>query len=66
MITPERKSTIRRLSRAIAKKNAEIEQLRDKLADELREANERDKSTLDELGRLVGVSRQRIHQLVKK
>lgn len=60
------KHAIKRLTRQIAKKSDELDQLRVELARELLAAHEEDKSTLDELGRLVGVSRQRIHQLVKK
>ena len=68
MITKERKNQIKRLSRAISRKTTEVEALREALSEELYAANQKDnpKATLDELGKLIGVSRQRVHQLIEK
>lgn len=65
MIREARRNTLIRKQRQIKKAETTLARLRSELVVELKEANEQDKSSLQELGRLIGLSRQRVFQLVK-
>lgn len=65
MIREARRNTLIRKQRQIKKAETTLSRLRAELVVELKEANEQDKSSLQELGKLIGLSRQRVFQLVK-
>lgn len=65
MIREARRQSLIRKTRQIKKTETLLGRLREELAAELKEANEVEKSSLGELGKLVGLSRQRVFQLVK-
>jgi protein subunit release factor B len=65
MIREARRQSLIRKTRQIKKAETTLQRLRSELVAELKEANEQDKSSLQELGKLIGLSRQRIFQLVK-
>lgn len=65
MIREARRRTLVAKTRQIKKAETTLQRLRSELVVELKEANEKDKSSLQELGKLIGLSRQRIFQLVK-
>jgi DNA-directed RNA polymerase specialized sigma subunit len=65
MIREARRQSLIRKSRQIKKTETTLSRLREELVTELKEANEVEKSSLGELGKLIGISRQRVFQLVK-
>lgn len=65
MIREARRQSLIRKTRQIKKTETLLGRLREELTAELKEANEVEKSSLGELGKLVGLSRQRVFQLVK-
>lgn len=66
MIREARRQTLIRKNRQVKKAETTLKRLREELVTELKDANEVDKSSLQELGRLIGLSRQRVFQLVKE
>lgn len=67
MIEQSRLRDLRRVIRAYRRAETRLETLRSELLRELLEAHEaRPGASLQELGDLMGVSRQRIHQLVEE
>jgi predicted XRE-type DNA-binding protein len=65
MIREARRQTLIKKNRQIKKAETTLRNLRAELVTELKEANEQDKSSLGELANLIGISRQRVWQLVK-
>jgi endonuclease III-like uncharacterized protein len=64
MIREARRQTLIRKNRQVKKAETTLKNLREELVAELKAANEVDKSSLQELGALIGLSRQRLWQLV--
>ncbi len=65
MIREARRNALIKQSRAIRKTETTLKRQREELVVNLKEANEQDGSSLGELGKLIGISRQRVFQLVK-
>lgn len=65
MIKEARRQSLIKKSRAIKKSETTLKRQREELVSELVEANEQEGSSLGELAKLIGVSRQRVFQLVK-
>lgn len=64
MIREQRRLSLLRKRTELKKAETRLENARKDFADELLLASREDKSSYQELGRIVGLSRQRIHQLI--
>lgn len=64
MIKEQRRLSLLRKRTELKKAETRLETAREAFAEELLQASREDKSSYQELGRIVGLSRQRIHQLI--
>lgn len=64
VIKEQRRLSLLRKRTELKKAETRLENARRDFADELLLASREDKSSYQELGRVVGLSRQRIHQLI--
>ena len=65
MVTEESRRRIKKATTRIKAAETALETARINLTQELSYAHKHDKSSFQELGELVGLSRQRIHQLLQ-
>ena len=64
MIKEQRRLSLLKRRTELKKAETRLDNARQAFSDELLQASRVDKSSYQELGRIVGLSRQRIHQLI--